>query len=155
MSDNRLGRRKAPRREKTSYPDVGEIAQDRRRFLRLFGGLVLGTAAGLATAGAGASASPLWPPDDPPVPGGKAPSPEKDPMRPGGVAPRHIDLEDEPEEKNGEEKVGEEKDGNVKPGVEGPEKPPMPGEPPVILEQPEFELDGDVAAPADPPKSQD
>ena len=149
MNNYDLKRRMVSIPNKPDYPDRGEIITDRRRFLRLFGGLLLGTAAGLATAASGVSAAPRFTPDDPPVPGDKVPFPEHEFEIAGGLAVEPEVPVDLPQE--GEGKEG---DGKKDPPNTEPEIIRMPGEAPAIEEQPEFELDGDVAAPSELPEQE-
>ena len=138
MQKDKLQRKKADVSAKPEYPDLYEIAGDRRRFLRILGGIVLGAAAGLTGSATGlAEYAPPDPPEDIPVPGGKGPSPDLTEIRPGGVAPELKDPEPLEEDPPEPERTDDPKD-KLPPDI------PRPGEAPP-LPTPEYELDGDVA----------
>lgn len=131
MESDRLERRPSSSNKEPSYPDVKEIARDRRGFLKLLGGIMLVPLAGRSVLGE--EAPPLG--GDIPANAEKVPLQEgkasRVPMK-GGVMPEP----EEPVELGGKVAVPQEPDPAQLDGVVGPpeELVPLPGEPPVIDE---------------------
>lgn len=179
MSKHDLARKSATARGKRRYPDTQDVVNNRRQFLKLFGGILLGTAAAGLTRLGVVSASPLVGPDDPAMPGGPTPAPKPEPVHvkgdvaipddpdfdPAGGDPGPEDPEPVPEKKPDPEDIpdcsqdpGFKVNGGLSP-VRDPIKieeirpggtAPVPKDPEPVPKDPEFELEGDVAIPDEP-----